>query len=145
MLTGSTSLNSLLKEIPSFLNPPILEIIIINLAINIFALLYFLYQTKIKISAQNKIEPELKKREAFKSLLDLHSDILLGRPLSEHNTDKWSIKYSKTSNDILLWSSDKVVYEYSKYILINDINKEKFEERGRVFYESSRNMNHKKY
>jgi hypothetical protein len=129
MLTDSTSFQALLKEGPSFLNSSVLEIIIINLAINIFAIIYFWYQTKIKISAQNKIELELKKRDAFKNLLKLHTDILLGRPLSEENANKWDLKYSEMSVNILLWGSDKVIYEYSKYILAKNANNDKFEER----------------
>jgi|SRR5690554_1857017 len=128
-MTVDSTLVPLLKEVPAFYNSPILTIVIVNLLFNVFALIYFWYQTKIKIFAQNKIELELKKRDAFKNLLSLHSDILLGRPLSEQNATKWDLKYSEMSVNILLWGSDKVVYEYSKYILAKSTNNEKFEER----------------
>jgi hypothetical protein len=129
MLPDSTFLDSLLQKTHTFLGTPMFEIIIINLAFTLIAFLLIWLKVQLKISTQNKIELEIKKRDAFKNLLDLHSDILLGRPLSEENANNWDIKYSEMSINILLWGSDKVVYEYSKYILAKNSNNEKFEER----------------
>ncbi|GEM_PF-1607773 len=115
MSTDSTAYFPLFEGIHSFFTTPILEIIIINLAFTIIALLYLWSRIQLKLSAQNKIDLEIKKRESFKDLLNQHSNLILGK----HNKmplEEWKNNFAEMSRNILLWGSDKVIVEYGEYV-----------------------------
>ena len=85
-----------------------------TLALNIivvippFIFLWFKLKVEIKISDKYKIE--LKKREAFKSVLSAHSHLLY-----RDMKDEWFDEFSDSVINLLLWCSDDVLYEYALY------------------------------
>lgn len=76
---------------------------------------FYYLRTRMKEKSQSKAELEVKKREAFKKLLDEHSEIFFDlfdkKPLEE-----WIKDFSEMNKNILLWGSDEVIYEYAQYI-----------------------------
>ncbi|HPG41430.1 MAG TPA: hypothetical protein PLP19_19245 [bacterium] len=69
----------------------------------------------IKDRILQKTKNESKKikmqREAFEKLLDLHSERIQGK----HLKDEWIDEFAKMSHLIIVWGSDKVLYEYIKF------------------------------
>ena len=114
MLDDPTATDLLLEKIQSFLGTPMLEIIIINLAFTVIAFLYLWSRVQLKLSAQNKIDLENKKRTSFEILLDQHYNLLVEKHLRQSN-EEFLKDFSKVSKGILLWGSDKVVYHYGCY------------------------------
>jgi len=105
------------------------EIIIINLVFTVIAFMFIWSKVQLSLSTQNKIDLETKKREAFKNLLVLHSDLILGKQFGNDIPIKWLEKFSDMTINILLWGSDKVIFEYGEYAMMKYKPTVKTEER----------------
>jgi len=76
---------------------------------------FYYLRVRMKEKSQSKVELELKKREAFKKLLDEHSEIFLDF-FHKKELDEWLKDYSEMRKNILLWGSDEVIYEYAQFV-----------------------------
>lgn len=79
------------------------------------------FKLRLFVRAQDKITIEKNKRDAFKLLLDRHSDLFLGKPQNRPVSD-WLSNFSEMSKDILLWGSDTVLANYGNYALLRANN-----------------------
>ena len=128
MSFDSTAIHLLFDKSHSLLGTPMLEIILINLVFTVIAFLFIWSKVQLKLSTQNKVDREIKKRESFKDLLNHHSDLILGKhmtmPLKE-----WMGNFADMSKNILLWGSDKVILEYGEYVMLRHKERREILER----------------
>jgi hypothetical protein len=94
----------MIDDILKYFVPPILT------GLSLGSVFVFWLKKKITISIENKVGIVQKDREVYSRLLELHSE-LVGRDLQ---TD-WYKRYFPTLKDTLLWCSDDVVREYTRY------------------------------
>ncbi|OGU63351.1 MAG: hypothetical protein A2279_05545 [Stygiobacter sp. RIFOXYA12_FULL_38_9] len=92
----------------------VLETILISSLTSAFALVYYAFRQLLKEKSKTKAELEQNKRDAFKKMLDEHSELVMNifhdKPLKD-----WQKDFSEMSKSILSWGSDDVLSEYGKY------------------------------
>lgn len=103
--------------------------LIFNLVWAAFIFTFFWFRIQIKLKAQNEVDLEQKKRDSFKNLLTLHSDLILGKYDPEKSINKWLERFSEMTINILLWGSDEVISEYGKYVEHRTTHNKEYSER----------------
>jgi hypothetical protein len=106
-----------------------LESLVLNIVIVLLASFIIWFRLKLYLSSSGKLELENKKREAFKNLLVLHSDLILGKHIDSKVMIPWLEKFSEMTINILLWGSDKVIGEYGKYVKLRSVHETKISDR----------------
>jgi len=92
----------------------VLETFLISTLTTTVAFFFYILRLRVKEQSQTKAELELNKRQAFKKMLDEHSDIVSGA-FHDKPLDEWSKDFGNMSKDILTWASYEVLSEYGKY------------------------------
>lgn len=112
------------QYVKMFFSSPYYFITLILFSVITSFVTYLLLRLKIRlfVKTQDKIKIEQDKRDAFKLLLDRHSDLILGRHI-HREADSWTEKYSSMSKDLLLWASDAVIANYGNYVLVRVTDK----------------------
>ena len=107
------------QYVKMFFSSPFYFITLILFSVFTSFVTYLLLRLKIRlfVKTQDKIKIEQDKRDAFKLLLERHSDLILGKHIHPQ-TDSWTEKYSNMSKDLLLWASDGVIANYGNYVLL---------------------------
>lgn len=107
----------------------IYENIILNLVFAAIAFTFIWFKLQLKLLSQNLVDLEQKKRDSFRNLLVLHSDLILGKHIPNKPIVEWLDKFSDMTINLLLWGSDEVIFEYGKYVELRTIHEKKFRER----------------
>ena len=120
-----------LENLLTFVGTPMTlnDNLIFNLVWAAFIFTFFWFRLQLKLKAQNEIDLEQKKRDSFKNLLMLHSDLILSKHIPNYPVNEWLEKFSGMTNNILLWGSDEVISEYGKYSKLRNDSQNKYTER----------------
>lgn len=92
----------------------VFETFLISSATTAVGFMFYLLRLKYKEHTESKAALELNKRQAFRKMLDEHSDIVSGA-YHDKPFDEWSKDFGNMSKDILTWASDEVLSQYGKY------------------------------